>query len=113
MTTFPAAITGDTGDHRGPITLDGITTLTGATETYAIVWRQGDDSVRLPVTVLNPTARTVQIELGDAPTDWLPSLHLPAGRTTRYLVSITVTDAAGKVWTWPPDTLPVTGRLDA
>lgn len=110
MTTYDTATAGDIGDYRGPITLDGVDTLTNADRVYARVWRPGDVTVTLDATILDAAARTVRLDLGDND-GWLANLRLPAGHIARYNVAWSVEFTDGSLWTWGEvDTLPVRGR---
>lgn len=64
MTVF-RRVQGDIGDTIDPI-LDGIQDLASVTAVEAHVWRRGVDPEVLDAEVLDETARTLLVQLGDA-----------------------------------------------
>ena len=108
MTTLKTAVVGDIDDYR-IVTLDGVTNLDSVTAVEAHVWSTSVDSVTLSASVVDATARTIRVELGDA-AGWLATVATSGSWFIEYQVTFGTT-----VLTWPggaPDRLPVQSEGD-
>lgn len=93
-TTLEYAVTGDIKDFR-TLTLGGVTDLAAASAVEAHVWRHNTHAT-LAASIVDATARTVRIELGDT-SGWLPTIATAGD----WNLEIQVTFADGTVLTWP------------
>lgn len=93
--TLNSCHAGDVNDRRIVI-LNGVDSLLSFSSGIANIQRNGV-SADLVVSVVDPVKRIVQINLGVAPTDWLPSR--PALGT--WIGQLEITFGDGTILTWP------------
>jgi hypothetical protein len=113
VTALQPAVLGDVGDTR-IVRLDGIEDLSGVTALEAHVWvgtRRVATQETLTATVLDPTERTITVNLGtDLVTGWLPNVATRGEWNVEYQATFGST-----VLTWPngkPDTIDVREQGD-
>lgn len=92
------------GDSKDTITLvvGGLEDLSTVNTCEAHVWKNSTKST-LDAEVLDPDARTVLVQLGEAPDGWLPS----APSTGGWNVELECTFLDGSIKTFPEDAPPV------
>ncbi len=95
MTCLQPAKAGDSGDTR-IVRLDGIADLS-TVSSIAVYVKQKRAKATLTATVLDSAARTITVNLGVAPTDWLPAGPARGGWSIEYEVTMT----NGNIITWP------------